>query len=60
MLSGITNCSSGAEACLPAPTLQSHLKCFQPSTWFGKLWGFLWDTVSGFLGILLKTCWGRG
>lgn len=26
MLSGMTNCSSGAQACLPASTLQRHLK----------------------------------
>jgi len=60
MLSGMTNCSSGAWACLPASTLQRHVKCFQPSARFGKFWGFLWDSGSGFLGILLKTGWGRG
>lgn len=41
-------------------TLQRHLKCFQSSTWFGKLWGFLWDPGSDFLRILLKRGWGRG
>lgn len=60
MLSGMTNCSSGAQACLPASTLQRHLKCLQPSTWFEKLWGFFWDPGSGFLGIILKIGWGRG
>lgn len=59
MLSGVTNCSSGAQSCLPVSTLQRHLKCFQLSTWFGKLWGSLWDLGSGFLGMLLKPARGR-
>lgn len=50
MLSRMTNCISEAQACLPPSTLQRHLKRFQPSTWFGKLWGFLWDPSSFFLG----------
>lgn len=40
-------------------TLQRHLKCFQLSTWFGKLWGSLWDLGSDFLGMCLKPAWGR-
>lgn len=59
MLSGVTNCSSGSQSCLPVSTLQRHLKCFQLSTWFGKLWGSLWDLGSGFLGMCLKPAWGR-
>lgn len=59
MLSGVTNCSSGAQSCLPVSTLQRHLKCFQLSMWFGKLWGSLWDLGSGFLGMFLKPVWDR-